>query len=173
MGDRQPCNAPGSRDLATFNPLRSTFVPQSRDLSTFDPLQSTFAHRFRSCAPPGGGYTCVTLLSPDREDLLPDPPPPELLAAADCDNLAASRDFAAGGAAAAAAHRCLEPLLSAAAARKPAPPPPQEHGRGRCAVATDAAVCSTCVAKHRHLQSQHAVRSRQSNMAAAAAGNGS
>ena len=160
MGDRKPCNAPGSRDL-----------------STFDPLQSTFAHRFRSCAPPGGGYTCVTLLSPDRDDLLPDPPPPELLVAADCDNLAASRDFAAGGGGgggAAAAHRCLEPLLSAAAARKPAPPPrPQEHGRGRCAVATDAAVCSTCVAKHRHLQSQHAVRSRQSNMAAAAAGNGS
>ena len=30
---------------------------ESRDLTTFDPLQSTLAHRFRSYAAPGGGYT--------------------------------------------------------------------------------------------------------------------
>lgn len=115
---------------------------ESRDLShmhtssSFDPLQSTLAHRFRSA----GGYTCVTLLSPDRDDLLPEPPE-MLMAAAPPDN----------------ALRCMEPLLQTGS-RKPI----SEHAR-RAAVNTDG-VCSTCVAKHRHLQSQHAPR-RQTNMA--------
>lgn len=114
---------------------------ESRDLShmtssSFDPLQSTLAHRFRSA----GGYTCVTLLSPDRDDLLPEP---EMLMAAVPDN----------------AHRCMEPLLQTGS-RKPI----AEHARRAAAVNTDG-VCSTCVAKHRHLQSQHAPR-RPNNMAA-------
>jgi len=137
-------------------------LAESRDLTTFDPLQSTLAHRFRSYAAPGGGYTCVTLLSPDRDELLPPGAEPETVAAIapDCENLATSRNFAPS-------HRCMEPLLQQTGSRKPS----TEHASSsrRC-VNTDA-VCSTCVAKHRQLQSQHA--QRQSNMAADVAGNGS
>jgi len=130
---------------------------ESRDLTSFDPLQSTLQHRFRSCAP-GGGYTCVTLLSPDRDELSPEP---EMIVApglaADCEYLATSCD---------SAHRCMEPLLQTGS-RKP-PATSAEHAR-RC-VHRDS-VCSTCIARHRQLQSQHA--QRQSNMAADGTGNGS
>jgi len=78
--------------------------------------------------------------------------------AADCENLATSRDVAA--------HRCMEPLLQTGN-RKP-PATSTEHARR--SVNTDA-VCSTCIAKHRHLQSQHA--QRQSNIVADITGNGS
>ena len=109
---------------------------ESRDLTTFDPL----AHRFRPYAP-GGGYTCVTLLSPDRDD-------PEAMVASpgfvtDCER-----------------NRALEPLLRTGN-RKP-PATSTGHAQ-RCSVNTEA-FCSTCIAKHRHLQSQHA--QRQSNTTA-------
>lgn len=143
---------------ACFTLADGRSAAESRDLTTFDPLQPTLAHRFRSYAP-GGGYTCVTLLSPDRDELLPEP---EMIVApglgADCENLAMSRDFAA--------HRCMEPLLQTGS-RKP-PATSTEHAR-RCVNAD--AVCSTCIAKHRQLQSQHA--QRQSSMAADVTGNGS
>ena len=142
---------------ACFTLADGRSAAESRDLATFDPLQSTLAHRFRSYAP-GGGYTCVTLLSPDRDELLQEP---EMLiapgSAADCENLTTSRD---------AAHRCMEPLLQTGS-RKP-PATSSEHAR-RCVNAD--AVCSTCIAKHRHLQSQHA--QRQYNMAADVTGSGS
>jgi len=126
-------------------------VPESRDLSTFDPLQSTLTHRFRSYAAPSGGYTCVTLLSPDRDELVPEP---EMLIATAPETT--SRD-----------RRCMEPLLQTGS-RKP------EHAR-RCVNNADTpGLCSTCVAKHcRQLQqSQHALQ-RQSNMAADLTGSGS
>ena len=135
---------------ACFTLADGRSAAESRDLTTFDPLQSTLAHRFRSYAP-GGGYTCVTLLSPDRDELLPEP---EMIIApglaTDREILATSSDNA---------HRCMEPLLQTGS-RKP-PSMSTEHAR-RC-VNMDA-VCSSCVAKHRQLQSQHA--RRQSNIAA-------
>jgi len=145
---------------ACFTLADGRSAAESRDLTTFDPLQSTLAHRFRSYAP-GGGYTCVTLLSPDRDELLPEP---EMLIApgpaADCENLATSRDTA---------YRCMEPLLQTGS-RKP-PTISTEHAR-RC-INTDN-VCSTCIAKHRQLQSQHAQHAqRQANMAADVTGSGS
>ena len=143
---------------ACFTLADGRSAAESRDMTTFDPLQSTLAHRFRSYAP-GGGYTCVTLLSPDRDELLPEP---EMIISpglgADCENLATSRD---------AAHRCMEPLLHTGSRKAPATS--TEHAR-RC-VNSDA-VCSTCIAKHRQLQSQHAAR-RHSNMAADVAETGS
>jgi len=135
---------------ACFTLADGRSAAESRDMTTFDPLQSTLAHRFRSYAP-GGGYTCVTLLSPDRDELLPEP---EMLIAPatgpECESLATSRDNA---------HRCMEPLLQTGS-RKPLATSTEHARRG---VNTDV-VCSTCVAKHRQLQFQHA--RRQPNMAA-------
>jgi len=145
---------------ACFTLADSRSSAESRDLATFDPLQSTLAHRLRSYAP-AGGYTCVTLLSPDRDELSPEP---EMIVAAhgiatDCENLATSRDISA--------RRCMEPLLQTGSRKAPAA---SEHAR-RCFSGADA-FCSTCIAKHRQLPSQHA-QQRQSNMAADVTGSGS
>jgi len=138
---------------ACFTLADGRSAAESRDLTTFDPLAS----RFRSYAP-SGGYTCVTLLSPDRDELLPEP---EMLiapgSATDCENLATSRDTA---------HRCTEPLLQTGSRKTPATS--TEHAR-RCLNAD--AICNTCFAKHRQFQSQRA--QRQTNMAADVTGSGS